>query len=228
MLDPGSRSLSPLKTTAARRSRQSSLDDVARGIYSARPDVRSRRLGWNLYFSILPRSSDVTSSISSKIYVCRLVFIGILRFYRQSVVMSLYLNKWKYDKYGVSAVEFALVAPMIILLLFGLFCFGTVETIYIATQQLVAEAARASVAGLSDSERSQIVQSFVTSNVGSYAFLDPTKITVTSATISNNPSTYQVNLTYDMSGSFIYEFSALLPLPSSQVQRSAVVLNGGS
>jgi Flp pilus assembly protein TadG len=93
---------------------------------------------------------------------------------------------------------------------------------------LAAEAARASIAGLSDSERSQIVSSFVTANVSSYAFLDPTRISATSATLSTNPSTYQVALTYDMSGLFIYQFGKIVPLPSPTVQRTAVVLNGGS
>ena len=132
------------------------------------------------------------------------------------------------DGAGASAVEFSLVAPLIVLLLFGLVCFGTLENTYIGVQQLTSEAARASVAGMSDSERSQIVQSFVSDNIGSYAFLDPAKITVTSATVNTNPSTYQVNVTYDMSGSFIYQFRNLLPLPSPMIQRSAVVLNGGA
>jgi Flp pilus assembly protein TadG len=129
---------------------------------------------------------------------------------------------------GVSAVEFALVSPIILVLLFGIVCFGTVENTYIGVQQLTSEAARASVAGLSDTERSQIVQTFITSNIGSYAFLDPTKISATSSTINANPSTYQVSVTYNMSGSFIYQFGSFLPLPSPLVQRSAVVLNGGA
>jgi Flp pilus assembly protein TadG len=142
--------------------------------------------------------------------------------------MMIGLKIWLKRIDGVSSIEFAIVSPVILLLLFGIICFGSIENTYIDVQQLTAEAARASVAGLTDADRSQIVQSFVTNNIGSYAFLDPTKITVTSATISSNPSTYQVNITYDMSGSFIYQLDNLIPLPSPTVQRSAVVLNGGS
>jgi Flp pilus assembly protein TadG len=129
---------------------------------------------------------------------------------------------------GASAVEFALVLPLFVLMIFGLICYATIENMYIGTQQLVSEAARASVAGMSDTERSNIVTSFISNNIGSYAFLDPKKISVTSATISANPSTYQVNITYDMSGSFVYQFSNILPLPSPTIQRKAVVLNGGA
>jgi Flp pilus assembly protein TadG len=132
------------------------------------------------------------------------------------------------DDSGVSAVEFALVLPVFITLLFGVIVSATIEAIYIGTQELVSEAARASVAGLSDSERAQIVSSFISANITSYAFLDPTRISVSSSTISTTPSTYQVNLTYDMSSSFVYEFSNLIPLPSPTVQRTAVVLNGGA
>jgi Flp pilus assembly protein TadG len=129
---------------------------------------------------------------------------------------------------GASAVEFALVLPLFLLLIFGLICYVTIENTYIGTQELVSEAARASVAGISDTERSSIITSFINNNVGSYAFLDPKKVTVTSSTINTSPSTYQVNITYDMSGSFIYQFSNLIPLPSPTIQRTAVVLNGGA
>jgi Flp pilus assembly protein TadG len=135
---------------------------------------------------------------------------------------------YRADKRGASAVEFALVLPLFVLLIFGLICYATIENMYIGTQELVSEAARASVAGLSDSERSSIVTTFISNNIRSYAFLDPNKISVTSSTISTNPSTYQVNITYDMSGSFVYQFSNILPLPSPTIQRTAVVLNGGA
>jgi Flp pilus assembly protein TadG len=135
---------------------------------------------------------------------------------------------YRADKYGASAIEFALVVPFFILLIFGLICYATIENMYIGTQELVSEAARASVAGLSDTERSNIVTAFISNNIGSYAFLDPSKLSVTSSTISTNPSTYQINITYDMSGSFVYQFSNILPLPSPTIQRTAVVLNGGA
>jgi Flp pilus assembly pilin Flp len=132
------------------------------------------------------------------------------------------------DKCGATAVEFALVLPLFVLLIFGVICYATVENMYIGTQELVSEAARASVAGLSDTERSSIVTAFISNNIGSYAFLDPRKISVTSSTINTSHSTYQVNITYDMSGSFVYQFSNILPLPSPTIRRTAVVLNGGA
>jgi Flp pilus assembly protein TadG len=152
----------------------------------------------------------------------------LARFIGKAAVSVRSCAAYRADKCGASAVEFALVSPLFVLLIFGVICYATIESMYIGTQELVSEAARASVAGLSDTERSSIVSTFVTNNIGSYAFLDPRKISVTSATINTSPSTYQVNITYDMSGSFVYQFSNILPLPSPTIKRTAVVLNGGA
>jgi Flp pilus assembly protein TadG len=152
----------------------------------------------------------------------------LARFIGNAAVSVRSCAAYRADKCGASAVEFALVSPLFVLLIFGVICYATIESMYIGTQELVSEAARASVAGLSDTERSSIVSTFVTNNIGSYAFLDPRKISVTSATINTSPSTYQVNITYDMSGSFVYQFSNILPLPSPTIKRTAVVLNGGA
>jgi Flp pilus assembly protein TadG len=146
----------------------------------------------------------------------------------KTVVSMRSFATYRADRCGASAIEFALVFPLFILLIFGVICYATIENMYIGTQELVSEAARASVAGLSDTERSSIVTTFISNNIGSYAFLDPRKISVTSSTINTNPSTYQVNLTYDMSASFVYQFSNILPLPSPTIHRTAVVLNGGA
>ena len=153
---------------------------------------------------------------------------SIRPFFAQAADALRFVAAYRADKHGASAVEFALVLPLFVLLIFGLVCYATIENMYIGTQELVSEAARASVAGLSDTERSSIVTAFISNNIGSYAFLDPNKLSVTSSTISTNPSTYRVNITYDMSGSFVYQFSNILPLPSPTIQRTAVVLNGGA
>ena len=139
--------------------------------------------------------------------------------------MSPHLSRWILDRRGATAVEFALVAPMLILLLFGIVAFGAVLSVQNGLQQLVAEAARASVAGLSDTERTQLAQAVVTANAGSYAFIDPTKIGL--STSDPTVSSFKVTVTYDMSGLFAYGLLSNLPLPNPAVTRSAVVQRGG-
>ncbi len=130
------------------------------------------------------------------------------------------------NKEGVSAVEFALVAPIFLALVFGIICFSTLMSTYNGVQQLVAEAARAAVAGISDTERDQIARDFVGANASGYPFIDPAKLQVT--TTSNAASaTFQVAVSYDMSDSFVYRFGDLLPLPQPVFQRSSVIQRGG-
>lgn len=127
---------------------------------------------------------------------------------------------------GVSAVEFALVAPLFLALVFGIICFSTVMSTYNGVQQLVAEAARAAVAGLSDTERDRIARDFVAGNAASYPFIDPAKIQISTAGNAAN-ATFQVAVRYDMSDSFVYRFGDLLPLPQPVFQRSSIIQRGG-
>ena len=131
------------------------------------------------------------------------------------------------DTAGATAVEFAFVAPILILLLFGIIAISTLLATMHGLQQLASEAARASVAGIDETERGKIVADFIKSNAGGYAFLEPAKITTSAATLPAQTSNYEIVLTYDNSGSFIYMFRDLIPLPPPTIRRSAVVVRGG-
>lgn len=136
------------------------------------------------------------------------------------------IRRWTTDTRATSAVEFAMVTPAFLLILFGIMAFGAVFGVYQGVQELVAEAARASVAGLSDAERDQLARSFIATNVGAYSFLDPQKLVVTTSAGSGT-SAFTVSIRYDMSGLFAFTMLQMLPLPSPTVLRSAVVQRGG-
>lgn len=121
---------------------------------------------------------------------------------------------------GTSAVEFAIIGPIFLVLVFGLVCFGVIFATYSGVQQLAAEAARASVAGLDATERDQIARTYVVSNAGAYAMLDPTKLSVTTTT---QPGAFQVLVTYDLSASPVFSLSKLIPMPSPVVRRAASI-----
>lgn len=148
--------------------------------------------------------------------------IGVVVVTKQSI-----LRRFQKDPGATSAVEFAMIAPCFILLVFGILSFGTVFGIYHGVQQLASEAARASVAGLSDTEADQIARSFVAANVGSYAFLDPADLTVSTSAGSGSSNTFKVSIRYDMSSLFVFGLSRLLPMPAPLVQRTAVIQRGG-
>lgn len=67
----------------------------------------------------------------------------------------------------------------------------------------------------------------MTANVESYAFLDPSRITV-STTASGAPTpTFQVAIRYDFSDSIFRTLGRLIALPDPVVERRAVVQRGG-
>ena len=127
------------------------------------------------------------------------------------------------DRSGASAVEFALFAPILLLLLFGIAAFGTLLSTYNGVQQITAEAARASLAGSTASERDQLARTFITRALPSYPYLNAAKLTVATSTLTT-PAAFKVSLSYDLSGSISFNLGTLVPLPAPTLTRSSVVL----
>lgn len=134
----------------------------------------------------------------------------------------------KKNNRGSIAVEFALIMPIFALMMMGILVFGIYFGMVHALQQLAAEAARASVAGLSEQERSALARQYVDRSVQAYAFLEPAKLTVITQPNATQSNLYEVKLSYDASSSPIWSLNNLIPvMPSSQIERSAIVQQGG-
>jgi len=131
------------------------------------------------------------------------------------------------DETGVAVVEFAFIAPIFFLMLFGVIAFASIYATMHAVQQLTSEAARASVAGLDDAERGRIVADFINSNVDGYIVLDRAKLKSTAQSVPGQPSNYRVVLVYDNSSSFVYMFRGWLPLPTPQITYASTIVRGG-
>jgi Flp pilus assembly protein TadG len=127
---------------------------------------------------------------------------------------------------GATAVEFAMLLPLFLTLVFGIVVFGSYLAVVHGVQQLAAEAARSSVAGLSDSERSSIASNYVSANVGTYPLITPSKISVNAATSGSDPNVFVVTVSYNAAGMFIYSLP-FVPAPSSTIVRSAAIPYGG-
>lgn len=128
---------------------------------------------------------------------------------------------------GTTAIEFAFVAPVLLLLLFGIMGYGYVFGIYHSIQQMAAEAARSSVAGLNDAERARIAQDYVAANAAAYAFIDPAKVKVRTLQTGPQQQSFEVAVSYDMTGSLYDRLSRLADLPQPLIERRAVVQRGG-
>lgn len=131
------------------------------------------------------------------------------------------------DCRGVAAIEFALVAPVLILILLGIAAYGIYFSAISSLQELTADAARASVAGISATERQTIVSNYVTQSSPNYRLLRGSAITVTTAPFPGDPTRYSVTLRTDISNLPLQVTTGFFPMPSAVIQRTAVVRIGG-
>lgn len=123
------------------------------------------------------------------------------------------------DRRGSTLVEAAFAVPMLITLLMGIMGFGSWFMTAHSLQQAANDAARASVAGLSTSERRSLVDQSVVASRG--AFPAPGAQTISVST-QESSSHYTVTLSYNLSNAPL--FSAIpFPLAGGVLQRSAVV-----
>jgi Flp pilus assembly protein TadG len=136
-------------------------------------------------------------------------------------------NKIRQDSSGVAAVEFALIAPVFFLLLLGIAAYGIYFSAISSLQELTADAARASVAGISATERQTLVTNYVTQSSPNYRLLSGHAITVTTAPLPGDPTRYSVTLSTDISHLPLQNSTGFLPMPSASIQRTAVVRIGG-
>jgi len=127
---------------------------------------------------------------------------------------------------GASAVEFALMLPLFLAFIFGIVVFGSYLAMVHGVQQLAAEAARSSVAGMTDTERNSLATSYVAANASTYPLLVPGNLTVSAAPSAANANVYVVTVNYNASGNFIYSLP-FVHAPSSTIVRSAAIQYGG-
>lgn len=130
------------------------------------------------------------------------------------------------DKTAATAIEFAIVAPILLLIVYGIICFGVYFGAVHGVQQLAAEAARRSIAGISDDERVRLAQAAIDSDAGSYPFITPALLTVRSASTDPATDSFTLTLDYDASDMAIFKLP-YVPRPPASISRSATIQRGG-
>ena len=76
------------------------------------------------------------------------------------------------DSSGAAALEFAILCPVFLLLAIGMIAYAIYFGAAHSVQQLAADAARVSIGGLSTTERSTLVGTFLDNNAGGYVLID--------------------------------------------------------
>ena len=147
--------------------------------------------------------------------------------FRSNSAFKRRLAKYTSNTRGNVAVEFAMLGPIFTMMLLGIMVFGIYFGAAHSVQQLAADAARASVAGLSAAERQSLAQATVNNSVAGYSLIKADKLVITTQANASDPNLFEVKLTYDASSLGIWGASGLIPFPSSTIQRTAVIRRGG-
>nr|WP_319249273.1 TadE/TadG family type IV pilus assembly protein [uncultured Celeribacter sp.] len=140
--------------------------------------------------------------------------------------MNLFRRHLQQDE-GATAVEFALVLPVLLSILFGIIAFGQYFAIANSLQQFAAEAVRYSVSEPFMADRVLRANSFLNSPGERFAFLDAAKIsrTVTpSETVTESGLTVtalKITLTYDLSGTAVDVADNFLGIGIADITRSS-------
>jgi Flp pilus assembly protein TadG len=125
---------------------------------------------------------------------------------------------------GSAAIEFALVGPLLILLLTGMVVYGGWFWLAQSVQSLASESARAAVGGMDDAERRQLATAFVAREAARGSGLSPALITTT---VLSDAESVRVRIAYDAHTHPILLLAGPLPKPPTTIERSAVIRTGG-
>jgi Flp pilus assembly protein TadG len=103
------------------------------------------------------------------------------------------------DERGTVAIEFALVAGLFLMLLFGIVAFGFHYATRIALSYAVTEGGRAAVAGLNDTEREARATEAISYALNAYSpLVDPEKATVSVTPVgtTSNGEMLEISISY--------------------------------
>lgn len=131
------------------------------------------------------------------------------------------------DQKGASAVEFALVMPVFLLLVLGALAYGIYFGAAHSVQQLAADAARVAVAGLSDCERGDLVAAFIEDNADAYVLIERERLSVSAAQSPSDPDQFLVELAYDASSLPVWNIHPPVPMPGRTIRYASTIRNGG-
>src|SRR5262245_33302235 len=111
------------------------------------------------------------------------------------------IGRFLRNKSGASALEFALVIPIFLTLVFGTIVYGAYFASLGIVHQIAAEAARATVTGLTDAERQSLATQRAAALVASYgALLNTATVTVQATATSAGSFAVTVSQQFDALG----------------------------
>jgi hypothetical protein len=128
---------------------------------------------------------------------------------------------------GGAAVEFAILAPVYLMMLAGMLAYGLYFGAAHSLQQLAADAARVAIAGLDWHERNYLVGRYLDLHAGEYMLIDRNFLSYEIGDDPNDVTQYRVLLRYDAVQLPIWNLYPPLPKPSRFLVHSATIREGG-
>ena len=124
-----------------------------------------------------------------------------------------------------SLLRIALVASVLALVLGLILVHGYYHAIFHHVRQLTTETARATVAATTADERQTIALSAVDTTIEAYPLLRRERLTVSVIAATDDPSRYDVTVSYDASDDSIWSLG-VLPVPT--IRHSSTIRRGTS
>ena len=122
-------------------------------------------------------------------------------------------------------MEFALVAPFLMLLVAAVLAYGSVFATSLCLQRIAAEAVRATIGGVNDGERQSLASAKLAAIADKYPMLDSKKVKfIFDQGKGSNIS--RITFTYVMSDHPSDAMDKLLPLPPSPLSYSMIITDG--
>ena len=135
-------------------------------------------------------------------------------------------NRWSRE-HGGAAVEFALIAPVLLLLFAGIGLFGICLGAAHNLRLVAAEAARASIGGVTDAERASLAQTTVSRSLSNGALFKPGSVTVQVGADPSDAAVTIITVKLDATTLGLGGFARLVPQIPALLTSSVSVRRGG-
>lgn len=127
---------------------------------------------------------------------------------------------------GMAALEFALVAPALLMLVFAIIIYAFWFSALMGVRHAAAEGARAAMAGLSTAERTALARERAQTVIDGYGSLLSSGSAPRIEAAADGTGMFRVRVRYDMSGSALLRYAAFIPMPSTSIDATVLVTNG--
>ena len=131
------------------------------------------------------------------------------------------LSRLRRDDSGAVAVEFVLIAPILLMLVFGIVAVGSFVGLTHSIHQLATGAARASVAGLDAAERTALAQEYLSAGSRRYPLLDQSAVDPVVTIETGEIPAITVEISYRLDGSLLGIANGLLGMDLQTLERTA-------